>query len=71
MLDIYAEYANTWMFDIYTEYANKWMFDIYTEYANKWMFQFNELKSCVVQVSIFSVTPDFDWTISGINSSCG
>ena len=59
------------MFDIYTEYANKWMFDIYTEYANKWMLQFNELKSCVVQVSIFSVTPDFDWTISGINSSCG
>ena len=40
------------------------MFDIYTEYANKWMFQFNELKSCVVQVSIFSVKPDFDWTIN-------
>ena len=40
------------------------MIDNYTVYANKWMFQFNEVQSCVIQISKCSVKPDFDWTIN-------
>jgi hypothetical protein len=28
------------------------------------MFQFNEMQSCVIQFSKFSVKPDFDWIIN-------
>jgi len=40
------------------------MIDNYTDCANKWMFQFNEMQSCVIHFSKFSVKPDFDWTIN-------
>ena len=40
------------------------MVDICTDCANKWMFQFNEMQSCVIQFSKFSVKPDFDWIIN-------
>jgi len=42
----------------------KRMIDNYTDCANKWMFQFNEMQSCVIHFSKFSVKPDFDWTIN-------
>ena len=38
--------------------------DIYTNFANKWMFEVNEMQSCVIQFSKFSVKPDFYWTIN-------
>jgi hypothetical protein len=40
------------------------MIDNYRDCANKWMFQFNEMQSCVIQFSKFSVKPDFDWIIN-------
>ena len=42
----------------------KRMIDNYRDCANKWMFQFNEVQSCVIQISKCSVKPDFDWKIN-------